>query len=90
MKSRNRRDFLKTSMVAGAAIAVPTFVPSSALGLGGAVAPSDRIVLGGLGIGPRGTTDLKCFLKNPDVQFVAVADLQQTRREAVKTLVDGT
>jgi predicted dehydrogenase len=24
------------------------------------------------------------------VQFVAVADLQQTRREAVKTLVDGT
>ncbi len=90
MKSNNRRDFLKTSMVAGAAIAVPAFVPSSALGLGGAVAPSDRIVLGGLGIGPRGTTDLKCFLKNPDVQFVAVADLQQTRREAVKTLVDGT
>ena len=36
-------------MVAGAAIAVPTFVSSSALGLGGAVAPSDRIVLGGLG-----------------------------------------
>ena len=31
-----------------------------------------RIVLGGLGIGPRGTTDLKCFLANPDVQFVAI------------------
>ena len=90
MKARNRRDFLKTSVAAGVAIAVPTIVSSSALGLGGAVAPSERIVLGGLGIGPRGTVDLKCFLKNPDVQFVAVADLQKTRREAVKTLVDGT
>ena len=90
MKTENRRDFLKTTAAAGVAIAVPTIVPSSALGLDGAVAPSERIVLGGLGIGPRGTTDLKCFLKNPDVQFVAVADLQKTRREAVKKLVDGT
>ena len=90
MKARNRRDFLKTSVAAGVAIAAPTIVSSSALGLGRAVAPSERIVLGGLGIGPRGTVDLKCFLKNPDVQFVAIADLQKTRREAVKTLVDGT
>ena len=90
MKAKNRRDFLKTSLAAGVAIAAPTIVSSSALGLGRAVAPSERIVLGGLGIGPRGTVDLKCFLKNPDVQFVAVADLQKTRREAVKTLVDGT
>lgn len=91
MKTKSRREFLKTTLpAAGAACAAPLVVPSSALGLGGAVAPSERIVLGGLGIGPRGTVDLKCFLANPDVQFVAIADLQQTRREAVKTLVDGT
>ena len=90
MKIKNRRQFLKTSAAVGAAIAAPTIVPSSALGLGGAVAPSDRIVVGGLGIGPRGTTDLKCFLANSDVQFVGVADLQKSRRDAVKTLVDGT
>ena len=86
----NRRDWLKATSVAGAAIAFPTIVPASALGRGGAVAPSERIVLGGLGIGPRGTVDLKCFLANSDVQFVAIADLQKTRREAVKTLVDET
>ncbi|MEO2014313.1 MAG: Gfo/Idh/MocA family oxidoreductase, partial [Fuerstiella sp.] len=91
MKASNRRNFLKTSAVAAStAFAAPMVVPASALGRGGAVAPSERIVLGGLGIGPRGTTDLKCFLANPDVQFVAIADLQKSRREAVKTLVDGT
>ena len=90
MKAKNRRDFLQTSVAAVAAIAAPTIVPSSALGLGDAIAPSNRIVLGGLGVGRRGTTDLKCFLANPDVQFVAIADLQKTRREAVKTLADST
>ncbi|MCP4858411.1 MAG: Gfo/Idh/MocA family oxidoreductase [Fuerstiella sp.] len=91
MNASNRRDFLKTTAIAAStAFAAPMVVPASALGRGGAVAPSERIVLGGLGIGPRGTTDLKCFLANPDVQFVAIADLQKSRREAVKTLVDGT
>ena len=64
MKAKNRRGFLKTTAsTAAAAFAAPLFVPSSALGLGGAVAPSDRIVVGGLGIGPRGTKDLTCFLQ---------------------------
>jgi predicted dehydrogenase len=84
----NRRHWLKTASAAGAAVALPTIIPSSALGRGGAVAPSERIVLGGLGIGPRGTADLQCFLANPDVQFVAVADLQQSRRDACKQMVD--
>ena len=91
MTASNRRHFLKaTAVAASTAFAAPMVVPASALGRGGAVAPSERIVLGGLGIGPRGTTDLKCFLANADVQFVAIADLQKSRREAVKTLVDGT
>jgi predicted dehydrogenase len=85
----NRRHWLKTASTAGAAVAIPTIIPSSSLGYGGAVAPSERLVLGGLGIGPRGTADLKCFLANSDVQFVAVADLQKSRRDACKQLVDG-
>ncbi len=85
----NRRTFLKsTSLAAGAAVAVPQIVPASALGRDGAVAPSERIVLGGLGIGPRGRKDLSCLLPNSDVQFVAVADLQKSRREIVKKMVD--
>ena len=84
----NRRTFLKsTSLAAGVAVAAPQIVPSSALGRDGAVAPSARIVLGGLGIGPRGRKDLSCFLPNSDCQFVAIADLQKSRREMVKKMV---
>ena len=91
MKAKTRRNFLKTAAKgASTAMLAPVVVPASALGRDGAVAPSERIVLGGLGIGPRGTKDLQCFLANPDVQFVAVADLQKSRREAVKRLVDNT
>src|SRR4029077_5523647 len=70
-----------------AAIA-PMIIPSSALGLDGAVAPSERIVVGGIGIGNRGTYDLGCFLEQKDVQFVSVCDIKEARRTAVKKIVD--
>jgi len=85
----HRRRFLKTTLTAaGAAVAAPTIIPSSALGLDGAVAPSERIVIGGIGIGNRGTYDLGCFLEQDDVQFVAVCDVKEKRRTAVKKIVD--
>ena len=73
-----RRRFLKTavSVGVGAAIAAPTIIPSSALGLDGAVAPSERIVVGGIGIGNRGLYDLGCFLEQNDVHFAAVCDVK--------------
>jgi hypothetical protein len=46
-------------------------------------------VLGGIGIGSRGSYDLGCFLHEPDVQFVAVCDVKANRRKAVKEMVDG-
>ncbi len=85
----HRRRFLKTTLAAGAAaVMAPEIIPSSALGLDGAVAPSERIVVGGIGIGNRGTYDLGCFLEQPDVQFVAVADVKAAHRDAVKAIVD--
>ena len=45
--------------------------------------------MGGIGIGHRGTYDLGCFLEQPDVRFVAVADVKAARREAVKKMVDA-
>jgi predicted dehydrogenase len=84
----SRRRFLKASAAVGAAIAAPQIIPSSALGLDGAVPPSERIVLGGIGIGNRGTYDLGCFLEQKDVQFVAVCDVKQKRRVAVKQIAD--
>ena len=84
-----RRRFLKTAASAAAtAFAAPYIIPSSALGLDGFTAPSERFVLGGIGIGNRGSYDLGCFLEQPDVQFVAVCDIKAARREAVKKIAD--
>lgn len=84
-----RRRFLKNSLAAaGAAVMAPTIVPSSALGLDGHVSPSERVTVGGIGIGNRGTYDLGCFLDQKDAQFVAVCDVKETRRTAIKKMVD--
>ena len=83
-----RRRFLQAGLTAGAAVMAPTVIPSSALGKDGAVAPSERITVGGIGIGRRGTYDLSCFLPQPDVQFVAVCDVKADRRKAVKGIAD--
>jgi predicted dehydrogenase len=83
-----RRELLKRS-AAGALLAAPWFVPAAALGRDEKPAPSGRITLGVIGIGPRGTYDLQAMLTQPDVQCVAVCDVQAGRREAAKKLVDG-
>ncbi|MBI5761240.1 MAG: Gfo/Idh/MocA family oxidoreductase [Planctomycetales bacterium] len=85
-----RRQFLKTTLsAAGAAVMAPMIIPSSALGLDGAVSPSERIVVGGIGIGNRGSYDLGCFLDQKDVQFAAVCDVKEVRRVAVKKVADA-
>ncbi len=81
----SRRKFLSR---AAAAIAAPYIIPSSALGLDGAVPPSERIVVGCLGLRGRGVHDLHWMIGNPDVQVVAICDLQKTQREGVKAAVD--
>lgn len=84
-----RRRFLQTTVSAAAAsVMAPTIIPCSALGRNGAVAPSERVVVGGIGIGNRGTYDLGCFLQQKDVQFVAVCDVKEKRRTAVKKIAD--
>jgi predicted dehydrogenase len=84
----SRRQFLKKTALAGAVLAAPTFVPASALGRNGAVAPSERILLGGIGIGARGTFDLNWMLAESDVRFLAICDVRRSQRQAVKQLVD--
>jgi predicted dehydrogenase len=85
----SRRGFLKGGLAAGAAAAAPMIIPSSALGLDGAVPPSERIVVGGIGIGRRGTYDLGCFMEQPDVHFAAVCDIKESARQAVKKIAEG-
>lgn len=88
MSSTPRREFLKVSGLGVALAGVPQIIPATALGLEQAVAPSERITLGVIGIGPRATYNLNAMLKLPDVRCLAIADVQASRREAGKRLVD--
>jgi predicted dehydrogenase len=85
---RSRRQVLRAAAGSAAALALPTVLPASALGRDGILAPSQRITLGGLGLGGRGTGVLRSFLSNRDVQFLAIADIRQVRREAIKQIAD--
>jgi len=81
----NRRDFLKAT--AGLAMA-PYVIPGSALGADGQTAPSERIVMGGIGIGNQGRGDQGAFLGRSDVQYVAVCDVKQAVRDGCKKRID--
>jgi len=76
-------------MVTAGAVALPFYVPVPALGRDGTVAPSERIVMGGIGMGGRGSGDLAWMVNEPDVQWVAVCDAVKGRRDAAKNLVDA-
>ena len=82
----NRREFLQT---AGAAIAAPYVITSSALGNSEVPPASDRIVMGGIGIGSQGSNDQGDFLKRADVQYIAVSDVRKSVREKCKARIDG-
>ena len=89
----NRRRFLKraTGVAAGALTmgALPAFVPAAARGADGAVAPSNRIAMGFIGVGGRGGALLSNFLGRKDAQVVAVCDVKADRRERARKMVDG-
>jgi hypothetical protein len=84
----SRRAFLGRAAACGA-LAAPHLIPASALGRDGAVAPNERLVLGGIGIGGRGSGDLGALLHESEVRFVAICDVQKSRRDAAKNAVDG-
>jgi len=84
-----RRRFLARGAMAASAIALPFYVPASSLGRDGAVAPSERIVMGGIGLGGRGSGDLGWMLGESDVRFVAVCDVRRASREGARNAVNG-
>ena len=63
--------------LAGLAVAAPSIVPGSALGLDAKTAPSERITVGMIGVGRQAyiVNMQRQFLKMPDVQIVAVCDV---------------
>jgi predicted dehydrogenase len=84
----SRRRFLEGAAAAGSMIAAPWVAPAWALGRDGEVAPSERITLGGIGIGGRGSGVLDWMMGEKDVRCLAVCDIRRSQREAVKGMVD--
>lgn len=85
--SPSRRDFLKAA-ASTAAVAIPYVITSKALGDSVTPPASDRIVMGGIGLGNMGSGDQRSFLARPDVQYVAVCDVRRKWRDDAKGRVD--
>ena len=62
--------------------------PSAVLAGKHKVAANDQITVAGIGLGPRGRKVLSSFLDQPDVRFVAVADVQKSRSEIIRRTVN--
>jgi predicted dehydrogenase len=73
---------------AAALAAMPCIVPASVLVGGGAVAPSDRVALGFIGIGAMGQGHLGCCVRYPEARVLAVCDVDRWRRENAKVVVE--
>jgi len=66
-----RRSFLKA---ASPVVLAPVIVPASALGLSERPAPSERIVVGCIGLGGQGDRDMTGLMNDPRVQIAAICD----------------
>jgi len=81
-----RREFLKSSAVAtGATLAWPTIVPSSVFG---ANAPSNRITMGSIGLGGKGTGNMKGFNSKSDSEVIALCDVDADHLESARQRIE--
>ncbi len=69
-----RRDFLGV-----AAAAVCSRVPRHVLGGSGHIAPSDKITLAAIGTGGQGLQNVQALMQFPEIQVVAVCDVERER-----------
>jgi predicted dehydrogenase len=84
----SRRDFLRTTVqAAGVGLAFPLILPSSTLKADDAVPPSDRVVIGFIGMGKQGGFLLRGFLNEPGTQVVALCDVD--RRKLAQSMLQA-
>jgi predicted dehydrogenase len=82
----NRRRFLKA---AGTAIAAPYVITSSALGADGRAAAGSRITMAAIGVGGRGSGDMKNLMNFGEVQMLATCDPVPDHCNNAKATVDA-
>jgi len=85
-RSLTRRAFLRS---AAAAAAAPSLIPASALGRAGRLAPSERITVGFIGVGNMGSAHLGTFLGHPELQILAVCDVDAVKRAAAHDRIEA-
>ena len=72
-RSVSRRKFMAETAAAAVGFSI---VPRRVLGGVGYVPPSDKVNIAFIGVGAQGLRVMLHFLKEPDVQGVAVCDVQ--------------
>lgn len=70
--NNSRRNFIKTAGLVSAGFMI---VPRHVLGGKGFVAPSDKLNIAAIGAGGKGQSDLENFSKSPNVNIVALCDV---------------
>lgn len=85
-KNLNRRHFLGYAALGLAGL---TILPSWKMANGVRIAPSDRIVMGFIGLGQQGVSDFNSFSNCPGIQVVACCDVEQLKRERFKGKVEA-
>src|SRR5690606_21178669 len=71
-----RRNFLKAGALAAAGFMI---VPRHVLGGKGFLAPSDRLQIAGVGVGGKGTSDLKSFHDSGKADVAFLCDVHDSR-----------
>jgi len=85
----SRRSLLRRGGLAGSALAFPAIIPASALGRDGVTPPSNRIVMGTIGVGSQGMGNMRSFMGHSDVQMVAACDVDAKHLASAKASVDS-
>jgi predicted dehydrogenase len=83
----NRRKFIKQSTLSGAAVAMAPQAFSSIL-KPSVLHSNDKIRIGFIGLGNRGTQLLHWFMENPDVEVAALCDVYQPYLMRERSSVD--
>lgn len=82
-----RKEFIKQSvLIAGAGMTYPTY--TSLLNRSAIIGANDRLRFGAIGINGMGWADTKALLKVPNVELVAICDVDQNVLEKRKTELD--
>src|SRR5690349_3971551 len=84
---QTRRRFLKLSTAAALS---PMIVPARAIlrAADGTPPPSDRLTIGFIGVGKQGTNHLTAIARRSDINILAIADVQEERRNNARDVIE--